>query len=60
MNNYPRLTTLAPLTTDKGDYSKRQVINSISNGKVIIELEVFFNSYIKVLMKNFRNLNISG
>ena len=40
MNNYPRLTTLAPLTTDKGDYAKRQIINSISNGKVIIELEV--------------------
>jgi len=52
MNNYPRLTTLAPLTTEEGDFAKRHIINSISNGKVILELEV--------LLKNFKNLGMSG
>ena len=53
MGNYPRLTTLSPLQTDQGgDYAKRHIINSISNGKVILELEV--------LLKNFRNVGMSG
>jgi B9 domain-containing protein 2 len=52
MGNYPRLTTLSPLTTEQGDFARRHIINSISNGKVMLELEV--------LMKNFRNLGMSG
>lgn len=43
MENPPRLSNLAPLTTDKGDYSKRKIINSISNGRVILEVEVILN-----------------
>lgn len=52
MENPPRLTTLAPLTTDKGDFARRKILNSISNGKVLIEVEV--------LLKNFKRLSFSG
>ncbi|CAD8181028.1 unnamed protein product [Paramecium octaurelia] len=52
MENPPRLTTLAPLTTDKGDFARRKILNSISNGKVIMEVEV--------VMKNFKRLSFSG
>lgn len=40
MENPPRLTNLAPLTTDKGEFAKRKILNSISNGKVLLEVEV--------------------
>jgi B9 domain-containing protein 2 len=62
MDNPPRLTTLAPLSTDQGDFALRKVINSISSGKVILEMEVqiFLIYKIKVLMKNFRNVGLSG
>ncbi|KAM3132457.1 hypothetical protein pb186bvf_015416 [Paramecium bursaria] len=52
MENPPRLTTLAPLTTDKGDFSRRKILNSVSNGQVIIEVEI--------ILKNFKRLGISG